>query len=515
VRLVVFHYHLLPGGVTQVIRSSALAALRYLPEVDRITLVTGKADNTDNLISEIKKNLVNSMSGKLDIDFSFIPEIGYISDQKTHPHVERIKTLLKERFEGCLWWIHNYHLGKNPFFTSAVIQLAEELPTQKIVLQIHDFPEASRFKNLKVLNKYITDNYYPVLSNIRYVTINNRDRKFLIASGVPDSIVFQLNNPVESLKLEENDEENYKDIDKILSGTEESYIKGAPLLIYPVRTIRRKNVLEAGLLARCCPIKVNLLPTLPGVSNDEKGYSKLVESCFKQKLLPGAAAAGVKLAKNDISFSKIMSAGKIIISSSVQEGFGYLFLNSLQWRKPLIARDIPVINDFNNIFSKDYSYFYDKVNIPLEDSLRTQLKFAYKEKLDTLQSFLSAGIISNLELQTVLLLQQDTIDFAYLSPKMQMDFLKKLIDPGIISETQKLNKTNIEEIERMVFIKNIRFDSETIDRFNLSSHGDQIKYIISSFNSKLAVNRATNNISENMISSFADFPSISLLNNPI
>ena len=515
-RLIVFHYHLLPGGVTQVIKSSAIAALKYLPEIDGITLVSGKKDNTDNVVAGIREKLDDSVCNESDIVSATLPELEYISDMEKHPDPESLKNTLRKRFAGHLWWIHNYHLGKNPVFTEAVLQIAEEFPEQKIILQIHDFPEASRYRNLEVLHKHVTRPLYPIYSNIRYVTINSRDSTYLIAAGIPKEMVFLLNNPVEAFYEKENTGENYKKIDKVLSGSSPSYIEGAPLIIYPVRTIRRKNILEAGLLVKCSTIPVNLLPTLPGVSAAEKGYSKIIDNCFDKKLVPGTAQAGIVLASKGISFSNIMSAGKIIISSSVQEGFGYLFINSLQWRKPLLARNLDVIRDFSNIFSPEFSHFYDNVDIPLSSTLRKQLRQEYNKKIYELGKLLDKKIISNLKNQAAQVIQGNSIDFSYLSPAMQRNFLKDLEDPGLLEETRKMNNIKLKQMKKMLSIDMIAFDETVIKKFSLVNHAEQIGNIISSLKNDIQMPLSPKkNINYTIMTSFADFASISLLYDPV
>ena len=514
-RLVIFHYHFLPGGVTQVVTSSAIAALNYLPEIDGITLVSGKKDNTENVVYNIKTGLNNSVQKKSVIDYMTLPELGYISDMDRYPDTENLKKILLSQLKGDLWWIHNYHLGKNPFFTEAILQIAEENPEQKIVLQIHDFPEESRYSNLEALNKYVTRPLYSVCSNVKYVTINSRDRKYLITAGIPERMIYLLNNPVESLK-NKDDTNYYTKIDKILSKSKPSYIKNAPLIIYPVRTIRRKNVLEAGLLAICSTIPVNILPTLPGVSKTEMGYSKIVDSCFEDKLIPGAAQAGIVLESEGITFANIMNAGKIIISSSVQEGFGYLFINSLQWRKPLIARDLDIVKDFKNLFSAEFSNFYKSVDIPLKEVLRKELKIKYSEKISGLEKFLNKKIISNLQEQKKQIINKESIDFSYLSPLMQRNFLKDLKDDGLLNETRRLNIEKLQKIEKMLSINTISFDETIIKNFSLSNHAKQIDIIISSLKNEITEPCIPKkNINHTIISYFADFPSISLLYNPI
>lgn len=515
-RLIVFHYHLLPGGVTQVIKSAAIAALRYIPGIDGITLVSGKSDNSGKVVSEIRDG-IKSFISNADVDSVTIPELGYISDMDNYPDPGILTDTLLNRFKGDLWWIHNYHIGKNPFFTEAVLQIAEHIHEQHIVLHIHDFPEAARYLNLEALHTHVTMPLYPVSSNIKYVTINGRDREFLTAAGIPEEMVFLLNNPVEPLEREKGEwrKETGRRIEKVLSRSSSSYIKGAPLIIYPVRTIRRKNILEAGLLARCSRTPVNLLVTLPGVSETEKGYSDLVDICFNSGLIPGAAQAGLKAAEDNISFLDLIDAGNLIISSSVQEGFGYLFINSLQWNRPLFARDLKIIDGFREIFQKKESYFYNEIVIPLGKSLKELLSKEYSRKIREVETILDNRIISSLNQNIKLLLQMNTIDFSYLSPSMQIDFLKHLADPGLLKETRRLNIININMMEKILSKGKTDFEKETIERFSLSNHAEQIQKIISSFEDRIAGNIHTMDIQDNMLKSFAELSSIRLLYDPV
>ena len=517
-RLVIFHYHLLPGGVTQVITSSAISALKYLPDIDGITLVSGNDENTENVIANIKTQLKNFKSGEIDVDSFILPQIGYLSDKGIYPDLKNLLDILLKSFAGNIWWIHNYHLGKNPIFTEALLQIAENFPKQKIIMQIHDFPEASRYENLETLYKYVTRSIYPIYSNVRYVTINSRDSTYLTDAGIPKEMVFLLNNPVESIQKtgEEDNRYNYKRINRILTKSLPSFIENAPLLIYPVRTIRRKNVLEAGLLAKCSNIEVNLLPTLPGVSKTETGYSEIVDSCFEKGLIPGASKAGLILGDNGITFPETMSAGKIIISSSVQEGFGYLYINSLQWRKPLLARKLDIIDDFSNLFSNKFSHFYNKVNIPMGKILKKQLNQEYNKKISYLDKYLDAKIISKLKEQKLLIIKGSSIDFSYLSPLLQKQVLSDLQDPGLLKETRQMNTIILKQMEKLLSINIMNFDDSSIEKFSLQNHANQIGSIISSLDIKIKVPIThKKNIDYNITSYFADFNSISLLYDPV
>ncbi|MEA1910402.1 MAG: hypothetical protein U9N32_01850, partial [Spirochaetota bacterium] len=263
-------------------------------------------------------------------------------------------------------------------------------------------------------------------------------------------------------------------------------------------------------------VPVNLLPTLPGVSKTEIGYSKIVDSCFSKKLIPGAAQAGLVLTDKGISFFDIMSAGKIIISSSVQEGFGYLFINSLQWRKPLLARELDIIDDFNNLFSNSFSHFYNKVDIPMGKTLRTLLKQEYNNKISYLGKYLDTKIILELKQQEILKLKGLSIDFSYLSPLMQKQFLLDLKDPGLLEETRQMNSIKLKHIKKLLSIDTIGFDESSIESFSLQNHAKQIEIIISSLNFEIKVsNFHKKNIDSSITTYFTSFDSISLLYDPV
>ena len=191
-RIAVFHYHLLPGGVTSVIALSCEALAKYLPGLEEITLVTGDGENAAETAAEIEEQIKDRGVG---ISTAVLPDIGYVTGMPQAPSVAQIKTHLR-RFDGFFWWIHNYHLGKNPQFTQALLEILEEKPDQQILFHIHDFPECARYENLQRLNSTISLNPYPRGRNVRYALINGRDRRLLRESGMAEADLFLLNNPV-------------------------------------------------------------------------------------------------------------------------------------------------------------------------------------------------------------------------------------------------------------------------------------------------------------------------------
>ena len=342
-KLAVFHYHLLPGGVTSVITLSLQAAASHIPELEEILLVCGSEENLET----IRENLGPLLSKNgCRLSFAVLPELGYTDEleaEKIGP--AQLKKTLLQKFSGYIWWIHNYHIGKNPVFTRSIIEIALETPRQPVLFHIHDFPESARYANLRFIRKFYSDSLYPAAGNIWYAVINSRDYRLLIEAGLPKNRVVLLQNPIPGEQpVPTLDSGMRKAIEQKLS-RHPHFRPGTPSLLYPVRSIRRKNALEAGLISVLASPRANLLLTLPGTSEQEKPYSDLVYRCFQNGSAPGAFPTA-----QEVPFLQIISFSDLIVSSSVQEGFGYLFINTVQWQKPLLARSIDIIGDFTPFF---------------------------------------------------------------------------------------------------------------------------------------------------------------------
>ena len=111
-----------------------------------------------------------------------------------------------------------------------------------------------------------------------------------------------------------------------------------PLLVYPVRGIRRKNIGEAILLTLLAnePIQVGL--TLPPINPNELANYETWKLLSRELRLPVFFELGQI---DQVSFPDILSAADQILTTSVAEGFGMAFLEGLAIGKPLIGRNIP------------------------------------------------------------------------------------------------------------------------------------------------------------------------------
>ncbi len=505
--ITIFHYHLLPGGVTNVIELSVAALFQHYPETGSIRLVCGKFENTEKLLSRIHAECPDS-AGRISIDI--IPEIDY--SEKPGPEAVRvIYEKLRQEYSGSLWIVHNYHLGKNPSFTEAVLQTALKNPGQKIVFYIHDFPECSRYSNLKKLSGVISSPAYPLSENVRYLLINNRDRKYLAESGVPDDYIFLVDNPVAENSSFSADSRMSEKLEKFNGMGFGRYIPGRPLMLYPVRSIRRKNVLEAVFLNKLCPAPLNLLVTLPGISKTEARYSRTVGKLFSEGIADGLFTVGSRLEKTGISFSELFASSDMIVSTSVQEGFGYLFIDSIKHRKPLFARYLEVISCYFELFPDNCTYFYTKAEVPLDKDLSAYLKKKYTEKITGLSEYFSKKDTEKLLESVYALCSADLIDFSYLPVQKQTEFIKSA-HLSLVSknEFQTINRNLVSKMNNLVSSVVPVIDTES--RFGLKKYAERIKSITDSFSKIAGIPGSNgNDIQKNLLSRFASLEYLRLL----
>jgi len=447
--LTIFHYHLQPGGVTGVIAAAGPIALSSIEGVTGLRLVTGRRENADT----VTENLREASFGKVPVELKVYPELDYVSEipeGRRSGLSERIEAILNELSDPEeLWWVHNHHIGKNPAFTDALLRSARRLPHQRIVLQIHDFPESGRYQNLAVVNRDVTEPLYPVLENLRYVVLNRRDYGVLLSAGVPEGLLFALPNPVHigGPAKADGSHSDPGEIRRALAAVpgkaSRRFAEGGRLAIYPVRCIRRKNVLEAALLTELAgrgTTPWNLVVTLPGTSDQERRYSQMVEDAFDAGLVAGRFSPGTKA---DIPFRSIMESADAIVSSSVQEGFGYTYLEAVATRRPLVARYIDVLSGVDKILRQFAVSFYHNVLVPFStpslSDMRPLLRLRYDERLEGVRPLLPPEIFAGLAAEVDRLLSGDAIDFSFLLPQMQYTVLKDLENDHFAGELVRRN----------------------------------------------------------------------------
>ncbi len=485
-RVVVFHYHLNPGGVTGVITRALAALLEVSPDLEEVIIVSGSGDNAGHVVEVLADE-------RLRIEI--LPEIGYrehdTSAARCREQARGIRHALLQRYRGhdTVWWVHNYHLGKNPAFTRALLEIAAS-GRQRMLLHIHDFPECGRYENLARLHQACGYDLYPTASSVSYAAINQRDRSLLSVAGIDDCRAWLIPNPVVTSAgpAEPSDEPSATRVlgrlhaeragsggrpggadparsagpvgasgPRRATGAGGTGLCGTPdgrLLFYPVRCIRRKNVLEAGLLARLLEHQedrpCNLVVTLPGVSVAEQGYSRMVEAVFDAGDIRGYFGVGEWQAP---SFDQLALAADLVVSTSVQEGFGYAFFDPLCWGRPLVARELDTLCGSVDLFHDYPACLYDALQVPVEISggngtgssgygygVRENLRSAYQRQIKRMEAGLGADLVERVEAQLESLLGGATIDFSYLAVDTQRNVLRRIGgDDGFRKEVLSLN----------------------------------------------------------------------------
>lgn len=318
-RVAIVHYHLQRGGVTRVI-ANALSALQPAP---------GEAV------------VLSSTPSKepLPCPVALVPELAY-RNEATPDAGKELAAALMEAARAKLdarpdvWHFHNHSLGKNVAMPEAVQHLVAD--GARVVLQIHDFAEDGRPANYERQRHACEtesfpgsfhDKLYPSGKGIRYAVLNKRDGAVLRSAGLPEARLVHLPNPV-SLPPEAAE----ADEDPGVCGQR-------PLILYPTRAIRRKNIGELLLLARVYPefrFATTLSPQNPEWLPVYKEWTRLA-SALK---LDVGFALGESTAS---TFPQLVRSARAMVTTSVGEGFGLAFLEPWLFGKPVCGRDLPDI----------------------------------------------------------------------------------------------------------------------------------------------------------------------------
>lgn len=504
--LVIFHYHFLPGGVTDVVVSAVQSYLQYSSVINNITIVSGRADNLDEVEAKIAGSLTDGNKRRFSVQL--LREIDYAEriDDKTSPDI--LGKMLIDRFgnEENIWWVHNYHLGKNPFFTAALLDISQKTD-QKMVFHIHDFPECSRYRLLNSLKEVIKEDLYSHSPSIRYAVINSRDYQNLISAGLSKDRVFLLENP---LKISSEDFAGSKEtslkLSRYFGNRFPGWKKDEDYMLYPVRAIRRKNIGEAAFLSILAD--KNIIVSLPGVSHMERSYSQKCSGIFTSGLAPGMFGIGYEIEEAGVSFHELISSSSIICSSSVQEGFGYLFLNSINWGKPLVARDLDMLESFKPAFSRYKAHFYSDLNIPKSDIPDDALLRKYKEKITALENVLSRSARERLASHFENMCRSGTVDFSYLPLSLQIDIIKRAIsDRSFIDHCIDINKTLIEKINRYFFADCSHRRNLLEEKWSYETYSRSTDEILRSFSAPVSLAeppKAPKTVYESIVANFAN-----------
>ncbi|MCJ7830039.1 MAG: hypothetical protein MUP74_01510 [Desulfobacterales bacterium] len=315
-KIALLHYHLQPGGVTTVVRQQVDA----LQDACRVVLISGKAPPSP-----------------FPVDCVEIPGLGY--DAPDSPAVDpgsladAVFDAIQTYFDGpCdVLHVHNPTLAKNRSLLKVLRALQQR--GIRLLLQIHDFAEDGRPR------AYFSEDYP---ADCHYAVLNSRDYAILSASGLARSGLPLLPNTV-----------------RPLPPAPES--PGAGRILYPVRAIRRKNIGEAILLSLFFPNQEQLAVTLPPNSPADMGPYAAWKAFAKTQRLPVAFEVGLQS-----GFFELVRSSRMLVTTSVTEGFGFSFLEAWTAGRLLWGRKLPdICRDFERVGLR-LDHLYHCLRVPVD-----------------------------------------------------------------------------------------------------------------------------------------------------
>ncbi len=430
--LAILHYHLNRGGVTRVIENQ-LAALDSVIEPHerwRAAVIDGGRRQGWN----------EQLAGQLhsiDVEMCAAPRIDYDyrqSETETRGP-DALHQQLREIFDGLgfspedtvVHW-HNHSLGKNRSVPGAVERLAAD--GYPMLLQIHDYAEDYRAKNYQVIDD--PARLYPQAAHLHYASLNGRDREILRAAGVAPERLHFLPNPVPRLgQLPDRKQARQKLAERFGVGNRQR------LALYPVRCIRRKNIGEALLYAAMAPADTVIGLTLAPLNPVERSYYDKWTQLAGRLRLPCRFDLG---GPDGLSFAENLAACDLILTTSVAEGFGMVFLESWLAGRPLVGRDLPEITGDFCQAGLQLDRLKPRIEVPLEwlgaAVVRQRIADAYCHTVAAYGRPVPEHLNGDLDAK----LAGGTVDFGDLCEELQATVIRLVReDPASRSRLHELN----------------------------------------------------------------------------
>jgi len=341
--LVVAHYHLRCGGVRRVIETT-LPAIAGGGKMEQVTLAVGELSDPVWL-----ERLREALRGT-PLQILTHPGLGYVSEWK-HPQEHTASGLAEmcRRWIGntnTVLWLHNAALGRNLPAALAWTEAAKSTGAV-LVSHHHDFFFDNRWHLWPEIQAcgfstpaQAAEAALPAGSRSVHVAINHADFAGLEsgfrgrAVWIPNAVDFAGHEPVKGSKTD--------------------------FWILPTRLLRRKNVLEAVLLARWLRPEARLLITGGAGSANEAAYAtRIAEAAKRHQWNLHLSERG-----DAMPVCARMASAECVLMTSLQEGFGLPYVEAALAQRPLLGRRLSnVVPDLLSL-GLDSPNLYDDVIVP-------------------------------------------------------------------------------------------------------------------------------------------------------
>lgn len=421
-KLAILHHHLNPGGVTRVIENHLRALVSVVPDrldLEQVLLVYGGRAvewPMQQLVDGFDFNLDWAAVEGFDYDLTGQPADGALGDQLAEALARRGFT----PEETILHW-HNHSLGKNASTPLAVDRLARA--GYRLLLQIHDFAEDFRPQNYRYLQRKLAagrgaelpELLYPQSESIHYAVLNGRDSSVLARAGVTADRLHFLPNPVSPPPVDADRRRARATVTQLLD-----LPAGWQLVVYPVRGIRRKNLAEM-LLWSTVVDQTMLAVTMPPKNPLERKSFDRWQSLAAKLDLP------CRFGTHQTPFGVALAASDALLTTSVAEGFGMVFLEAWLAGRPLIGRRLPEITADFTARGVVLDHLYDALAVPTDQIDKRDFREQMMDLARALYRDFGVTLPDEAAMQSQLdeLMSGDVIDFARLPTTMQAEVIER------------------------------------------------------------------------------------------
>ena len=490
-------YTVVMNSLRGLIESRAIGRL----EIDVITgdAATSLGKDTEAVLRDWMR--ANGREEAVSLRFVQMDELGYAREAATNREAlfaeaeaicEQLLALMGVGRSGkndapYVLHVHNANLGKNPRLTLALKLLAERLETQDlagwILYQMHDFAEDNRPIDWGALRRcsgrddaaLAVEMMYPCNSRVMWAVINSADRERLLAAGLPEQKVRVLPNAVDAsafsgqplMKMSQDELDRLgarridfaADLKKRLAefAAREGFRFEADrrILLSPIKAIRRKNVLESvlGLMALNRQAdEYQLLVTLGANSAADLAYCRALEEFVKntgqpvvigfgkELLRPGSEREIVAGAVRQYGLVDLLGICEAVVTTSVQEGFGYVFHEPWLAGKAVVGRDIGRVTRDFAAAGMDLRHLYERLLVPRDWLTQEQwegLADGYVAKMAAMRE--AAGLkaagrdaarrqIERVKVRRLADREKAWVDWADLSAELQLLLMQRVAD---------------------------------------------------------------------------------------
>lgn len=419
----IVHYHFNRGGVTQVVTNHlrALSATRDGSTPLRVALLYG--GRHEGAAEELLSGFEDLAPARVIVE-----ELNYDLNSPCDPATlqQAMRAALASidfQPEQTVLHVHNHGLGKNLAVPNVLAELARE--GFGLLLHVHDFAEDFRPDNYARTvesaggdAERVPAILYPQATRIHYAVLNGRDRGVLATAGVLESRLHDLPNPVSAFEGLPNLTET-----KTRFASTFDFDPKHKLVLYPVRGIRRKNLGEillwSALTGEQSVFAVTLAPMNPEELPSHEAWKQLADRLELPCLFDVGHSGG-------FTFLESLAACDQIITTSVAEGFGMVFLEAWLAARPLIGRDLPEITaDFVKAGVR-FDHLRPRLQVPVDlvgkNALIEKLQVVYSKVLAAYD--LTPPSQQTIEQQFARLIVEGSIDFASCPREMQASIVE-------------------------------------------------------------------------------------------